>query len=128
MSLKNIRNMDYVVLLCKNIAVMRDFYQNVLGFNIDLEECEEDWVQFRVGSNLLCLRPRGRWYDGTHSGEGASTQLSFRLSPEGVNTAYEELCKHSVEIVEPPTDQSFGHRTVFFKDPEGNILEVYAEI
>jgi catechol 2,3-dioxygenase-like lactoylglutathione lyase family enzyme len=26
------------------------------------------------------------------------------------------------------TDQPFGHRTVFFRDPDGNILEIYAEI
>ena len=128
MSLKNIRNLDYVILLCNDIAVMCDFYRDVLGFKIDEDECEEDWVQFRVGSGLLCLRPHGRWYDGSVAGDGASIQLSFRVAPEGVNTAYQELREKSVEILEPPTDQSFGHRTLYFKDPEGNILEIYAEL
>jgi hypothetical protein len=27
-----------------------------------------------------------------------------------------------------PTDQPFGHRTLFFRDPDGNVLEIYAEI
>ncbi|WP_436437827.1 VOC family protein, partial [Enterococcus faecium] len=30
--------------------------------------------------------------------------------------------------VSPPTDRPFGHRTLFFRDPDGNLLEVYAEI
>ena len=128
MSLKNIRNLDYVIVLCKDMTVMCNFYRDVLGFNPDKDEYEADWVQFRVGSGLLCLRPHGRWYDGTVSGNGASVQLSFRLSPQGVNTAFQELTQQSVEILEPPTDQSFGHRTLYFKDPEGNILEIYAEI
>ena len=126
MSLKNIRNLDYVILLCNDVATMRDFYRDVLGFEID--EDGEDWVKFRVGSGHLTLRPRGRWYDGSVAGDGASVQLSFRVAPEGVNTAHQELLGKSVEILEPPTDQSFGHRTLYFKDPEGNILEIYAEL
>ena len=126
MSLKNIRNLDYIILLCNEVATMRDFYQDVLDFEID--EDGEDWVKFRVGSGHLTLRPRGRWYDGSVAGDGASVQLSFRVAPEGVNTAHQELLGKSVEILEPPTDQSFGHRTLYFKDPEGNILEIYAEL
>jgi len=30
--------------------------------------------------------------------------------------------------VSPPTDQPFGHRTLSFRDPDGNLLEVFAEI
>jgi catechol-2,3-dioxygenase len=33
-----------------------------------------------------------------------------------------------VTVLEPTTDQWRGHRTVYFADPEGNVLEVYAEI
>ena len=29
-----------------------------------------------------------------------------------------------VTILEPPTDQPRGHRTVYFADPEGNQLEL----
>jgi len=126
MSLKNIRNLDYVIMLCNDVATMRDFYRDVLGFEID--EDGEDWVKFRIGSGHLTLRPRGRWYDGSVAGDGASVQLSFRVAPEGVNTAHQELLGKSAEILEPPTDQSFGHRTLYFKDPEGNILEIYAEL
>ncbi|MDH3689135.1 MAG: hypothetical protein OEU36_06590 [Gammaproteobacteria bacterium] len=25
-------------------------------------------------------------------------------------------------------DQDFGHRTLFFQDPEGNLLEIYREL
>jgi catechol 2,3-dioxygenase-like lactoylglutathione lyase family enzyme len=28
----------------------------------------------------------------------------------------------------PPTDQPWGHRTLFFRDPDGNVLEIYADI
>jgi catechol 2,3-dioxygenase-like lactoylglutathione lyase family enzyme len=39
-----------------------------------------------------------------------------------------ELLEKEVDIIEPPKDQEFGHRTVFFRDPEGNIIEIFAEL
>ena len=45
-----------------------------------------------------------------------------------VDRCADELLRHGVDLLEPPTDQSFGHRTLFFRDPDGNLLEVFAEI
>jgi catechol 2,3-dioxygenase-like lactoylglutathione lyase family enzyme len=36
--------------------------------------------------------------------------------------------RQGVELLSPPMDQAFGHRTLFFRDPDGNLLEVFAEI
>jgi catechol 2,3-dioxygenase-like lactoylglutathione lyase family enzyme len=36
--------------------------------------------------------------------------------------------RQGVVLLSPPTNQPFGHRTLFFRDPDGNLLEVYAEI
>ena len=33
-----------------------------------------------------------------------------------------------VKIVSPPSDLPWGHRTLYFRDPDGNMLEIYAEI
>ncbi len=126
MPLKDVKNLGYVILLCKDLTKMRDFYEHVLNLKIDDET--EDWVEMRVGATLLSLRPRGRWYDGSTRGDGASIQLSFQVTPEQVNIAHEKLKNRGVDICEPPTDQQFGHRTLYFKDPERNILEIYAEI
>jgi catechol 2,3-dioxygenase-like lactoylglutathione lyase family enzyme len=30
--------------------------------------------------------------------------------------------------VAPATDQPWGHRTLFFRDPDGNLLEIYADL
>jgi catechol-2,3-dioxygenase len=125
MALSRIRVMDYVILLCDDLAEMKRFYQEVMGFPVyaDLG----NWVEMRVGSTLLTLRLRGRPYDG-EGGAGASVQLAFRVAPDEVDTCYHELVAQEVEIIEAPLDKDFGHRTLFFKDPEGNILEIYADI
>jgi catechol 2,3-dioxygenase-like lactoylglutathione lyase family enzyme len=55
-------------------------------------------------------------------------QLAFRVAPHEVDECAATLAERKVSIVSPPTDQTFGHRTLFFRDPDGNVLEIYAEI
>jgi catechol-2,3-dioxygenase len=125
--LKSIRNLDYVVLLCDDILAMKRFYHEVMGFPIYGDR--GSWIEMRVGSVLLTLRYRGRPYDGpSFQPHSAALQLAFRVTPAEVDTCYTELCEQGVEIVEPPISKDYGHKTLFFKDPEGNVLEIYADI
>ena len=124
--LPGIRTLDYVILLCEDLSRMKAFYHETLGFPIERDW--EDWIEMRAGAVLLTLRRRGRPYDGPNTPHAASVQLAFRVQPGEVNACYNELIDRKVEILEPPRDQNYGHRTLFFKDPEGNILEIYADI
>jgi catechol 2,3-dioxygenase-like lactoylglutathione lyase family enzyme len=57
-----------------------------------------------------------------------SVQLAFRVPPAAVDACASELAAQGVAIVIPPTDQPWGHRTLFVRDPDGNVVEIYAEI
>ncbi len=125
--LQAIRHLDYVILLCEDLSRMKAFYHQTLEF--PLYSDSEYWVELRVGSVLLTLRERGRSYDGPAApSNSAGVQLAFRVAPQEVQSCYEELKAKHVEILQAPRDESWNHRTLFFKDPEGNILEIYADI
>jgi catechol 2,3-dioxygenase-like lactoylglutathione lyase family enzyme len=129
MSLKEIRNLDYTILLCRDLQRTRAFYKDVLGFPIEVDL--DNWVSFRVGSALLTLRPRGPWLawdDGPTSPGSAAVQLAFRVPPPAVDACHEELVAQGVTIIREPTDlPEWRHRTLFFRDPEDNVVEIYAE-
>jgi len=36
--------------------------------------------------------------------------------------------RQACRLTHPLTDHAFGHRTIFFRDPDGNVIEIYAEI
>ena len=124
--LKNIRNLDYVVLLCEDLGRMKAFYHEILGFPIYRDS--DNWIEMQVGAVLLTLRRRGRPYDGPKYPRSAGVQLAFRVPPAEVDACYAELLQKQVEILEATRAWDYGHRTLFFKDPEGNILEIYADI
>ena len=119
-------NLTYIVLLCEDLARMKTFYHETLGFPIQRDW--EDWIELRAGTVLLTLRKRGRPYDGARLRGAAGVQLAFRVEPAEVKEWHANLLQKQVEILDPPRDQEYGHRTLFFKDPEGNILEIYADI
>ena len=123
-----IRSMDYVIVLCDDLDKMRRFYTDLFGFHIENEEPGKS-VWFRVGTLFLGLRLRGRPYDGPKILEdSAAIQLSFRVPPADVDMAYQTLEDKGIDVIEKPTNQDWCHRTLFFSDPENNVLEIYADI
>ncbi|MDP1839943.1 MAG: VOC family protein [Reyranella sp.] len=130
MGIDSIRNLDYVVLLCEDLVRARQFYLDVMKFRIERETPR--WVSFHVGSGLLCLRPRtleGVFQDGPGAPGSASVQLAFRVSPPEIDQCQAELVARGVEMMGPPRDiPSWGHRAIFFRDTERNVIEIYAEV
>ena len=123
-----IRAIDYTVIFVRDLAAMRRFYEDVLRFPL-ARELSAGWIEYRVGGNTLALaRPSRTAADAPTPAGSASLQLAFRVLPREVDECADELLRHGVALVSPPTDQPFGHRTLFFRDPDGNLLEVYAEI
>ncbi|MCX6048013.1 MAG: VOC family protein [Chloroflexi bacterium] len=122
-----VQQLNYAIVLCDDMARMKTFYRELFAFPVDSES--ETSLAFRAGSVLLSLRQRTRNYDGQGvRPELPGVQLAFLVAPAEVDQCYQQLVAQGVTIVDPPTDQPRGHRTVYFTDPEGNLLEVYAEI
>jgi catechol 2,3-dioxygenase-like lactoylglutathione lyase family enzyme len=126
--LGHIRQIDYTVIFARDMAGMRHFYESVMEFPL-LRALSERWIEYRVGSTTLALTTHGGRFDDPPPAAGAlSLQLAFRVAPELVADCAAALEAKGVTLVAPLTDQPFGHRTIFFRDPDGNVLEIYAEI
>lgn len=129
MSLGGIANIDYTVIPCTRMAETRAFYTGIMGFTV--EEDRANWVSFRLGGTLLALRPRGAWSvcdDGPLPRGTAAVQLAFHVPLHAIDACHATLVERGVPILRPPTDlPHWRHRTLFLRDPEDNIIELYAE-
>jgi len=126
---KAIQAIDYTVIFVRDLAAMRRFYEDILGFAM-VRELSPRWLEYRVGGNTLALALPGALTGGdapTPKGS-AALQLAFKVAVPEVDQCAEELRRQGVDLVSPPTDHAFGHRTLFFRDPDGNLLEIYADI
>ena len=127
-ALGQIRQIDYTVIHARDLAAMRHFYETVMEFPLE-RVLSERWIEFRIGTNILALTaPGGRFGDAPPETGAASLQLAFRVPPPAVAECAAALEAKGVKLVSPLTDHAFGHRTIFFRDPDGNVIEIYAEI
>jgi catechol 2,3-dioxygenase-like lactoylglutathione lyase family enzyme len=125
---QSIRAIDYTVIFVRDMTAMRRFYEDILGFPL-LRELSPGWIEYRLGGNTLALAMPSRTAADVPTPNGsASLQLAFKVSAAEVDQCADELVRQGVNLLSPPTDQVFGHRTLFFRDPDGNLLEVFADI
>ena len=123
-----IRNLDYAVIFARQMPEMCDFYEKTLGFEFH-RRLGPKWVEFRVGSSLVAIaEPGGLFNDPVPPVGVMSVQLAFRVAPAEVELCAATLLARGVQLISGPTDRPFGHRTLFFRDPDGNVIEIYAEI
>lgn len=126
--ISRIRGLDYVAIFARDLPAMRHFYAEVMRFPRG-RELGDIWFEYRVGSSILALTRKGAIFDDPETPAGAAAlQLAFRVAPGEVDECAEALRAAGVAILRPPTDQPWGHRTLFFQDPDGNIVEIYADI
>lgn len=114
-----------------NFKVMKDFYSGVLGFII-LEELE-NYVEFENEGVRFAICGRKVMEDLSIEYKKRADGQVFELAFECENTdkldkEFDNLLDKGVEIVREPTAMPWGQKTAFFKDPDGNIHEIFSQI
>ena len=127
-ALHNIRHLDCTVLFARDMDAMRAFWGGVMGFEVN-RELQRGWIEYRVGSCLLVLTDHGVMFDDPRPSKGAlSAMVAFRVTRDAVDQCAEALKAKGVTLESGPTDQPWAHRTIFLRDPDGNVVEIYADI
>lgn len=120
-----------VTIWTENIEEMKNFYNQVLGFQIinDLGEYVEfnnDGVRF-----ALCLRSVMYNFSDAYKlkSKGQSFELAFPCENlRDLDETFERLIKKGAREIHPPADMPWNQRTAMFADPDGNIHEIFCEI
>jgi lactoylglutathione lyase len=126
-ALGRIARLDYTVVFARDMAAMCRFYEDVMGFRLT-RSLSERWHEYALGETTLALATGARFGDAPTPAGQASLQLAFKVASDMVAACAAELEAKGVALVSPVTDQAFGHRTIFFRDPDGNLIEIFAEI
>ena len=117
-----------ICLQSKRVQELRAFYIAVLQSTPSGDE--HWWVDFGElpGASFSIYSAEGmeEMAPGctANSGTGSYT-IEFEV--DDVDAEYERLQTLGVEIVKVPTTQTWGRRSVWFRDPDGNIVNFYMD-
>ncbi len=111
-------NRTNTILYCRNWNEMIVFYRDVLQLSISYQN---DWfIEFQIDENTyLSVADEQRASIKSASGNGIT--LSWQVP--GIREAHDKL--RSCEIAVSELKQKWGALVCYFKDPEGNRIELW---
>jgi catechol 2,3-dioxygenase-like lactoylglutathione lyase family enzyme len=113
-------------LITKNVKESVKFYTFVL--ERDAQMSGADYAEFHTGVGVLAIfsaEAQDRYIPGSATvAHNRSVILEFRVAD--VDREYRRL-RNVVKIwVKPPTTQPWGTRSIYFRDPDGNLVDFYS--
>lgn len=113
-------------LITRDVARLTDFYSAVL--QISPKRTGSDYAEFPTGVGVLAIfSDAAQEKYIPHSAlpaQNKSAILEFQVSD--VDREYVRLQNVVHDWVKPPTTQPWGTRSMYFRDPDGNLVDFYA--
>lgn len=119
---------DSITIWTHQFEKMKNFYRNVLGFV--LKQDHTDKIEFENnGPSFFICKHEDNSQSQALSGPLKNIELSFPCEgPEDVDTSYGILIENGAIPVSPPENNDKNQRIALFKDPDGNIHRIFADI
>ncbi len=125
-----------VRLLVKDFAKCFNFYKNQLGLEVAWGDENSGYASFKVADGIEGLAIFvSDWMALSIGNENKEQPVDYREKSlisfivDNVDETYEILKAKGVVFINEPTNMSdWGMRTVHFRDPEENLIELYTPL
>jgi lactoylglutathione lyase len=117
-------------LLVTNFKDCFRFYRDVMGFQPGYGTENDTYADFVTGDVNISLFDKQEMSLAVGTAEkivrpDSQDHICLTFSTENVDEFYQTLLAKGVRVLVPPTDHpDWGIRTVHFRDPDGNLIEV----
>ena len=112
-------------LITNDVKRLVDFYESILA--VRAKWSGKDYAEFPTGIGVLAIfskEAQERYIPGsTKAAKNKSIVLEFRVAD--VDQQYRRLQSAVKTWVKPPTTQPWGTRSIYFRDPDGNLVDFY---
>lgn len=121
------RTLMAMALFVQDLDKCATFYRDVIGLEVKDRDAHSAGfslggqyfllLEVSAGADLISEKPLDLKINGGPRG-------FLAVGVEDVDAAYKTLTAKGVTFLRPPADQSWGLRTAYFADPEGNVWEI----
>jgi lactoylglutathione lyase len=127
--------LTHIRLLVSNFKECFLFYRDVLGFNIDWGDENSWYAELHTGEGIkLALFKKDLMAEAVPSAyipsaNDCHNKVALVFAVDSVDELYQYLKEKNVTIVTQPQDRpSWGLRTAHFRDPDGNLIEIFSNL
>lgn len=117
--------------LVKDFPKCFDFYKEILGLEPTWGDRNGPYASFGKGQDVyfsMFLEKNMSMYQGYKhlSGTGSADRIIYCIPSKKIDEDYKSLKAKGVKFIgEPQTIEDWYMRCVYFRDPEGNLFEIY---
>jgi lactoylglutathione lyase len=110
------------------------FYRDMLEFTVRWYEEDMEYALFDIGETKIELLSRKAMAEVLGEANipiegGTSSNFILDFGVEDVDVSYNRLRKKGIEFITEPFDRKeWGARVAHFRDPDGNLIEIYKMI
>lgn len=120
------KDVGAIILFVEDLQRSKAFYHEVLGLDVEFED--EESVGFKLeGLAFIVLQvvaARRQLQGEPTATPGAGATAFLTTFTDDVDALHSQLVERSVSFFQAPTDQPWGMRTAYFKDPDGHVWEI----
>jgi catechol-2,3-dioxygenase len=126
-----LKRLGHVLLRVADLEQSRAFYSKILGFEVMEEDPEHGGLFMALEGHAHTLdlfpAPDAQTAPPLAPGGVGVHHVAFQVdSEEALREAYVTLREHGVEIARAVDHVS--QKSIYFRDPDGNLLEIYYEL
>jgi catechol 2,3-dioxygenase-like lactoylglutathione lyase family enzyme len=111
--------------ITNNVKQLVDFYESILV--LKAKWSGENYAEFPTGVGVLAIfsaEAQEKYIPGsTEAARNKNVILEFRVAD--VDQEFLRLHGLVKDWVKPPSTQPWGTRSVYFRDPDGNLVDFY---
>jgi len=109
-----------VAVKVRDLRSAEAFYREVLSLQFGLRDERRNWVFLRAGGSagmVVLQKDRGEW---------PRQHFAFRVEDSELERAAALLTQKGVSVTDPVFHEQLKGRSVYFADPDGHELELFA--
>ncbi len=116
-----------ICLVTESVPALARFYAEILGCKADGDDTHTEFNIGGMGMAIFSRKGTEEMAPGSMQGAGYGG-VTIMIQVDNVDAQYERLKALGVEIVKAPQTYPWGARSVWFRDPDGNLVDFYCRV
>ena len=117
-----------VCLVTEHVPVLVQFYTKILGCQAEGDDTHSEFAMEGLSLAIFTRQGMEEMAPGSMEGAGHGGGFTIAFEVEDVDIQYERLKALGLTFVKLPATYPWGARSVWFRDPDGNIVDFYSRV